>query len=104
MSNSHKSRLWPGAALALGSALLFGIATPFSKLLIGGIDPQMLAGGALPRARPRPGRGAFWARCARHAGAGSAAEDRRPAMAGGGGVLRRHAGAAISHARHRPHR
>jgi drug/metabolite transporter (DMT)-like permease len=44
MSDDHKSRLWPGAALALGSALLFGIATPFSKLLIGGIDPQMLAG------------------------------------------------------------
>ena len=30
--------------MALGSAVLFGIATPFSKLLIGGIDPQMLAG------------------------------------------------------------
>jgi drug/metabolite transporter (DMT)-like permease len=44
MSDDHKSHLWPGAALALGSALLFGIATPFSKLLIGGIDPQMLAG------------------------------------------------------------
>jgi drug/metabolite transporter (DMT)-like permease len=44
MSDPHKSRLWPGAALALGAALLFGIATPFSKLLLGGIDPQLLAG------------------------------------------------------------
>src|ERR1700733_15000379 len=45
MSDPRDSHLWPGAALALGSALLFRIATPFSKLLIGGIDPQMLAGG-----------------------------------------------------------
>src|SRR3984957_10384491 len=44
MSDPHDSHLWPGAALALGAALLFGIATPFSKLLLGGIDPQMLAG------------------------------------------------------------
>src|SRR6185312_11485670 len=44
MSERHPSHLWPGAPLALGAALLFGIATPFSKLLIGAVDPQMLAG------------------------------------------------------------
>jgi drug/metabolite transporter (DMT)-like permease len=44
MSDPQESHLWPGTALALGAALLFGIATPCSKLLIGSIDPQMLAG------------------------------------------------------------
>lgn len=44
MSDVHKSHLWPGAALALGAAVLFGVATPFSKLLIGVVDPQLLAG------------------------------------------------------------
>lgn len=44
MSERHPSHLWPGAPLALGAAALFGIATPFSKLLIGAVDPQMLAG------------------------------------------------------------
>lgn len=35
---------WPGVPLALGSAFLFGAATPLSKLLLASIDPQMLAG------------------------------------------------------------
>lgn len=35
---------WPGAPLALVSAALFGASTPFAKLLIGRIDPWMLAG------------------------------------------------------------
>src|SRR6185503_15825635 len=35
---------WPGAPLALMSAALFGASTPFAKLLIGRIDPWMLAG------------------------------------------------------------
>ena len=35
---------WPGAPLALASAALFGASTPFAKLLIGRIDPWMLAG------------------------------------------------------------
>ena len=30
--------------MALGSAVLFGAAAPFSKLLLGAVDPQMLAG------------------------------------------------------------
>jgi drug/metabolite transporter (DMT)-like permease len=30
--------------MALGAAILFGIATPFSKLLLGTVEPQLLAG------------------------------------------------------------
>jgi hypothetical protein len=29
---------WPGAPLALASAMLFGASTPFAKLLLGGLD------------------------------------------------------------------
>jgi len=35
---------WPGVPLALGSALLFGASTPFSKLLLTQAEPQILAG------------------------------------------------------------
>ena len=38
------SHLWPGVPLALGSAVLFGAAAPLSKLLIGSVDPWLLAG------------------------------------------------------------
>lgn len=41
---SPHAHLWPGAPLALASALLFGASAPFSKLLLAAIDPQMLAG------------------------------------------------------------
>ncbi|WP_210490857.1 DMT family transporter [Microvirga antarctica] len=44
MTNSNHSHLWPGVPLALGSAVLFGASAPFSKLLIGPIDPWLLAG------------------------------------------------------------
>ncbi len=44
MDQHSHSHLWPGVPLALGAAILFGIATPFSKLLLGSIDPQLLAG------------------------------------------------------------
>ncbi len=43
MSQNHK-HLWPGVPLALGSAILFGASAPLSKLLIGSIDPWLLAG------------------------------------------------------------
>jgi drug/metabolite transporter (DMT)-like permease len=43
MSASHP-HLWPGVPLALASAVLFGAAAPLSKLLIGVIDPWLLAG------------------------------------------------------------
>jgi drug/metabolite transporter (DMT)-like permease len=35
---------WPGAPLALASAVLFGASTPIAKLLLGGASPWMLAG------------------------------------------------------------
>jgi drug/metabolite transporter (DMT)-like permease len=40
-----RAHFWPGAALAILSALLFGASTPVAKLLIAdGFDPQLLAG------------------------------------------------------------
>lgn len=39
-----RSHLWPGVPLALGAAILFGASTPLSKLLVGTIDPWLLAG------------------------------------------------------------
>ncbi len=49
MSKSHKfvARRSPrrhGAMLALASAVLFGASTPLAKVLLGGVDPWMLAG------------------------------------------------------------
>ncbi len=44
MTTTHRSHLWPGVPLALGSAILFGASAPFSKLLLGSIDPWLLAG------------------------------------------------------------
>ncbi|MGU3663841.1 DMT family transporter [Methylobacterium sp. A49B] len=38
------SHLWPGVPLALVSAVLFGASTPFAKLLLGSVSPQLLAG------------------------------------------------------------
>lgn len=43
MTKSH-SHLWPGVPLALGAAILFGASAPLSKLLIGAVDPWLLAG------------------------------------------------------------
>ncbi len=43
MKAAHR-HLWPGVPLALASAVLFGAAAPLSKLLLGSVDPQMLAG------------------------------------------------------------
>jgi drug/metabolite transporter (DMT)-like permease len=42
-AHSH-THLWPGVPLALASAVLFGASAPFAKLLLGSIDPQLLAG------------------------------------------------------------
>jgi len=36
--------VWPGVAAAFLSALLFGATTPFAKILIGTVDPWLLAG------------------------------------------------------------
>ncbi len=38
------NRIGPGVLFALASALLFGASTPFAKLLLGGVDPWLLAG------------------------------------------------------------
>jgi drug/metabolite transporter (DMT)-like permease len=35
---------FPGVPLALGAAALFGATTPFSKLLLGTVNPWLLAG------------------------------------------------------------
>jgi drug/metabolite transporter (DMT)-like permease len=34
---------WPGVPLAVASAALFGLSTPFAKLLLGAVDPWLLA-------------------------------------------------------------
>ncbi len=39
--NTHS---WSGAALGLGAAALFGASTPLAKILIGSVDPWLLAG------------------------------------------------------------
>lgn len=38
------SHLWPGVPLAVASAALFGASTPLAKLLLGAVDPWLLAG------------------------------------------------------------
>ena len=38
-----RSYLWPGVPFALGAATLFGASAPLSKMLIGAIDPWLLA-------------------------------------------------------------
>ena len=35
---------WPGVPIALASAVLFGASTPFAKLLLGTVDPWLMAG------------------------------------------------------------
>jgi drug/metabolite transporter (DMT)-like permease len=38
------AHLWPGVPMALGAAVLFGLSTPLSKLLLDAVDPGFLAG------------------------------------------------------------
>lgn len=42
--SGFRSHAWPGVPLALGAAVLFGASTPLSKLLLGAVDPWLLAG------------------------------------------------------------
>lgn len=45
MTSLRSYLAWPGAPLAIGSAVLFGASTPFAKLLLGsGVSPWLLAG------------------------------------------------------------
>jgi drug/metabolite transporter (DMT)-like permease len=39
-----RSVIWPGVPIALASAVLFGATAPFAKLLLGEVEPQLLAG------------------------------------------------------------
>jgi drug/metabolite transporter (DMT)-like permease len=43
MHDHSFAQLWPGVAMALGSAVLFGASTPLAKLLLAAVDPQLLA-------------------------------------------------------------
>ena len=88
MPHTHR---WPGVPLALLSAALFGASTPLAKLLLGSVDPWLLAGllylgAGLGLAVVRLGRSA-----GRASSGGGAAAPRRPAVAGAvviaGGVL-----------------
>ena len=56
MQNTDRSYLWPGVPMALASAILFGASTPFSKLLLGEVDPQLLAGFSRHIVKFRPER------------------------------------------------
>lgn len=42
--SAAQSPLWPGVPLALGAAILFGASAPLAKLLMGSVDPWLLAG------------------------------------------------------------
>lgn len=44
MNDRPYRQLWPGVTLALASAVLFGLSTPLSKLLLAAVEPQLLAG------------------------------------------------------------
>lgn len=44
MKHSAFSHLFPGVPLALGSAVLFGATAPLSKVFLGTVEPQLLAG------------------------------------------------------------
>jgi drug/metabolite transporter (DMT)-like permease len=43
-TGSHRHHTFPGVPLALGSALLFGLTPPLSKLLLTDVSPLLLAG------------------------------------------------------------
>ncbi|MBV9508870.1 MAG: hypothetical protein JO303_01150 [Caulobacteraceae bacterium] len=44
-ARARRSAAWPGAALGMASAALFGASTPLAKLLLGqGVSPWLLAG------------------------------------------------------------
>ena len=44
MTQADRSVLWPGVPMAVGAAVLFGAMAPFAKLLLGEVEPQLLAG------------------------------------------------------------
>src|SRR5437773_3715548 len=44
VTRADRSVFWPGVPMALAAAVLFGAAAPFAKLLLGTVEPQLLAG------------------------------------------------------------
>jgi drug/metabolite transporter (DMT)-like permease len=44
MTQADRSVLWPGVPMAVGAAVLFGAMAPFGKVLLGEVEPQLLAG------------------------------------------------------------
>ncbi|WP_332702365.1 DMT family transporter [Devosia sp.] len=44
LKHHHYSHLWPGVPFALGAAVLFGASAPLAKVLLGTVDPWLLAG------------------------------------------------------------
>src|SRR5215831_12898598 len=44
MGSGSTDGRWPGVPLALGSAVLFGVSTPIAKVLLGDVQPVVLAG------------------------------------------------------------
>ncbi len=102
LRRSAASHRWPGVPLALGSAVFFGASTPFAKLLLGTIDPWLMAGllylgAGLGLAIVRGGR--LWPGEGRGAPAA-----RGPALAGRRHPGGRHRRAAAADAGPRPHR
>jgi len=41
---ANVKHLWPGVPMAIAAAALFGFSTPFAKMLLGAVDPWLLAG------------------------------------------------------------
>ena len=44
MALSGHAHRWPGVPIAIASAVTFGATAPLAKLLLGGMDAQLLAG------------------------------------------------------------
>ena len=79
----------PGILFALSSALLFGASTPFAKLLLGALDPWMLAGLLYLGSGPWAGCAADRSSCHGLPGCRNTAAPRRSALAGGCRACRR---------------
>src|SRR3954451_18418562 len=41
---ANVKHFWPGVPMAIAAAALFGFSTPLAKMLLGAVDPWLLAG------------------------------------------------------------